>query len=131
MDRCIMMVGMNHFTSSQVEISNVHQNGDRSPVCTFRNFHLERTCKYIWPCSILIWDQNQLHRSSIPEWLLVGYHWYQKGWWFFKIGLFLSSLSHESSSSLFTFLAYSCFGIILSSIASFIFSLLLISLYMR
>ena len=29
------------------------------------------------------WDQTQFHHSSIPEWLLVGYHWGQKGWYFF------------------------------------------------
>ena len=40
--------------------------------------HLERICKYIWPCSTFHWDQTQFNRNSIPEWLLVGYHWGQR-----------------------------------------------------
>ena len=46
--------------------------------------HLERTCKYRWPCATLHWDQTQLHRSPIPECILVVFHWDQNGLSFFS-----------------------------------------------
>ena len=42
--------------------------------------HLEINCKYRLPFSALYWDQIQFHQiSTIHEWLLVEFHWGQKG----------------------------------------------------
>ena len=42
--------------------------------------HLEIHYIYRWPCYTLHWDQTRFHHSSILEWLLVEFHWCQKGY---------------------------------------------------
>ena len=71
-----------------------HQIGRRQVTCNIMVLalqfalstfvHLEITCNYRWPYSTFCWDQIQLHRSYIPERILVGYDWGQKGWSFFQ-----------------------------------------------
>ena len=82
--------------------------------------HLERTCKYWWPCSTFCWDQTQFHRSSIPGWILVWSDWGQKGSIFFRKSWLFSSLSREYSSSSFNFLNSSCSAMLVSTLEAFI-----------
>ena len=94
-------------------------------------FQLERICKNIWPCTTLHCDKSQFHHSSVPEWLLIGYHGGQKGLSFFsgKVDFF-----HQYPVSL-RVLHLLCWNLpdikFFISISSFLSSLLFISLYMR
>ena len=79
--------------------------------------HLKQTFKYRWYNTIFHLYQTQFNHSSKPVCILVKYNWGQRVCSHFSKGWLFSTLSHESLSLSFCFLACIFYDILVISTA--------------
>ena len=78
-----MTGGMKHFLSAWVKTSKLHQNGARSPVCTF---HIISPLKYLYVHTTLCHlplGSNPIS-SQFHTWVALGWIWWRSGGTIFR-----------------------------------------------